>query len=97
MKCVLAVAVEANDKTAVYLDAVLMENPNASGIILHPGVRLRASARFWSVSDSNPMNTPVQPARAMSRTNAGSSVTSSVTAALQIFCNGRNARQSSRK
>ncbi len=50
-----------------------------------------------SFSDSKPTNTPVQPASAISRTSVGSSVTSIVTAALQIFSSGRSARQSSRK
>ena len=48
-------------------------------------------------SDSKPTNTPVQPASAISRTSDGSSVTSIVTAALQIFSSGRSARQSRRR
>ena len=50
-----------------------------------------------SVSDSKPMKTPVHPARAISRTSDGSSVTSRVTAALQMISSGRSARQSSRR
>ena len=49
------------------------------------------------MSDSKPMKTPVQPASAISRTSAGSSVTSIVTAALQIFSSGRSAGQSARR
>ena len=43
-------------------------------------------------SDSKPTKTPVQPAKAISRTSEGSSVTSIDTAALQIFSSGRKAR-----
>ena len=61
------------------------------------GVFFRASARFSSVSDSNPTNTPVHPASAISRIRLTSSVTSIDTAALQIFSSGFSAPHSARK
>jgi len=58
------------------------------------GVFLFESERFWSDNDSKPMKTPVHPASAMLRISDGSSVTSMVTAALQILFSGRSAAQS---
>ena len=86
------VVVEAEDEAAVHLDAVVVQDRAPAG--RSPSVRgvfLPASTRFSSASDSKPTNTPVQPASAISRTSDGSSVTSIVTAALQIFSSGRSA------
>src|ERR1035441_2578126 len=55
------------------------------------GVFLCESVRLSSESDSKPMKTPVHPASAMLRIRLGSSVTSMVTAALQILLSGRSA------
>ena len=92
------VVVEAEDEAAVHLDAVVVQERHAAGVVV--GARASSCARRRGSrrsSDSKPTNTPVQPASAISRTSDGSSVTSIVTAALQIFSSGRSARQSARR
>ena len=94
---VFAVVIEAENERTIHLNAVVVQHADAPGVV--GGLRrfFLASARLSSVSDSNPMKTPVQPASAMLRIKLGSSVTSIVTAALQIFSSGRRARHSARR